>query len=106
MDYHRVILVSVPWKSVQATSRSELLAQKITIYRNSVVSVTRVLEDTFPKGSKMTVWYNPACPKESFVERYSGMEVVYKHQVWVGMAALILTPILLTLVFLLNAIYK
>ena len=54
----------------------------------------------------MTVWYNPACPKESFVERYSGMEVVYKHQVWVGMAALILTPILLTLVFLLNAIYK
>ena len=106
MDYHRVILVSVPWKSVQATSRSELLAQKITIYRNSVVSVTRVLEDAFPKGSKMTVWYNPACPKESFVERYSGMEVVYKHQVWVCMAALILTPILLTLVFLLNAIYK
>ena len=106
LDYHRVILVSVPWKSVQATSRSELLAQKITIYRNSVVSVTRVLEDAFPKGSKMTVWYNPACPKESFVERYSGMEVVYKHQVWICMAALILTPILLTMVFILNAFYK
>ena len=52
LDYHRVILISVPWKSVQATSRSELLAQKITIYRNSVVSVTRVLEDAFPKGLK------------------------------------------------------
>ena len=29
LDYHRVTLISVPWKSVQATSRSELLAQKI-----------------------------------------------------------------------------
>ena len=106
LDYHRVILISVPWKSVQASSRSELLAHKITNYRNWVVSVTRVLEDAFPKGSKMTVWYNPDCPKESFVERYSGMEVVYKHQVWVCMAVLIMTTILLTLVFLLNAIYK
>jgi len=31
---------------------------------------------------------------------------VYKRQVWICMATLILAPILLTMVFLLNAIYK
>ncbi len=26
----------------------------------------------------MTVWYNPACPKESYVERYSGLDRIFK----------------------------
>ena len=28
----------------------------------------------------MTVWYNPACPKESYVERYGGLDKSYKRQ--------------------------
>ena len=56
------------------------MAQRITIYTNSTVSKGNLFQDAFTLGSTMTVWYNPACPKESYVERYSGLDKSYKRQ--------------------------
>ena len=54
----------------------------------------------------MTVWYNPSCPKESYVERYSGLDRLFKRQMWIGIWMLILFPILAVVAIVMGMKYK
>ena len=56
----------------------DLLSENLVISRNSIVSYTNILEEAFPKGSTMTVWYNPQNPRESYVERFCNKDKLYK----------------------------
>ena len=80
LKYYRLVRATLPWKTNQVASDIDLMAQRITIYTNSTVSKGNLFQDAFTLGSTMTVWYNPACPKESYVERYSGLDKSYKRQ--------------------------
>lgn len=82
LDYTWVTVISSPFKPRWAKATSNLLDKNITIVRNSVFSFTSVLQDAFPKGSFMTVWYNPEKPNESYVERYCDKDRFYKKLVW------------------------
>ena len=65
LKYYRVVRLTLPWKTNQVASDIDLMAQRLTIYTNSTDSKGNLFQDAFPLGSSMTVWYNPACPKES-----------------------------------------
>ena len=106
LKYYRAVRVTLPWKTNQAASDIDLMAQRITIYTNSIVSKGNLFQDAFPLGSTMTVWYNPACPKESYVERYSGLDRLFKRQMWIGIWMLILLPILVVVVIIMGMMYK
>ena len=54
----------------------------------------------------MTVWYNPAYPKESYDERYSGLDRLFKRQMWIGIWMLILLPILAVVAITMGMKYK
>lgn len=95
LKYYRVVRATLPWKMNQSARDIDFMAQRITIYTNSTDSEGNLFQDASPLGSSMTVWYNPACPKESYVERYSGLDKSYKREMWVGIWMLILLPILL-----------
>ena len=106
LKYYRVVRATLPWKTNQAPNDIDLMAQKITIYTNSTDIEGNLFQDAFPLGSKMTVWYNPACPKESYVERYSGLDKSYKREMWIGIWMLILFPILAVVAIVMGMIYK
>ena len=106
LKYYWVVRATLPWKTNQASSDIDLMAQRITIYTNSTVSKGNLFQDAFPLGSKMTVWYNPACPKESYVERYSGLDKSYKREMWIGIWMLILLPILAVVSIVMGMRYK
>ena len=106
LKYYWVVRATLPWKTNQAASDIDLMAQRITIYTNSTVSKGNLFQDAFPPGSKMTVWYNPACPKESYVERYSGLDKSYKREMWIGIWMLILLPILAVVAIVMGMKYK
>ena len=36
------------------------------------------LREIFPKGSAMTVYYNPEKPEKAFVERYAGLDRIFR----------------------------
>ena len=94
LKYYRVVRATLPWKTNQSARDIDFMAQRITIYTNSTDSEGNLFQDAFPLGSKMTVWYNPACPKESYVERYGGLDRLFKREMWIGIWMLILLPIL------------
>lgn len=106
LKYDRVVRVTLPWKTNQAASDIDLMAQRITIYTNSTDSEGNLFQDAFPLGSRMTVWYNPTCPKESYVERYSGLDKFYKREMWIGIWMLILLPILTVVAIIMGMHYK
>ena len=106
LKYYRVVRVTLPWKTNQAASDIDLMAQRITIYTNSTVSKGNFFQDAFPLGSTMTVWYNPACLKESYVERYGGLDGLFKRQMWIGIWMLILFPILAVVAIVMGMKYK
>ena len=106
LKYYWVVRATLPWKTNQAASDIDLMAQRITIYTNSTVSKGNLFQDAFPLGSSMTVWYNPACPKESYVERYSGLDKSYKREMWIGIWMLILLPILAAVAIVMGMHYK
>ena len=106
LKYYRVVRATLPWKTNQAASDIDLMAQKITIYTNSTDIEGNLFQDAFPLGSRMTVWYNPACPKESYVERYGGLDKSYKREMWIGIWMLILFPILAVVAIVMGMIYK
>ena len=106
LKYYRVVRVTLPWKTNQAASDIDLMAQRITIYTNSTVSKGNLFQDAFPLGSSMTVWYNPACLKESYVERYGGLDGLFKRQMWIGIWMLILFPILAVVAIVMGMKYK
>ena len=106
LKYYRVVRATLPWKTNQSARDIDFMAQRITIYTNSTVSKGNLFQDAFPLGSKMTVWYNPACPKESYVERYSGLDRLFKRQIWIGIWRLILLPILAVVAITMGMKYK
>ena len=106
LKYYRVVRATLPWKTNQAARDIDFMAQRITIYTNSTDSEGNLFQDAFPLGSKITVWYNPACPKESYVERYSGLDKSYKREMWFGIWMLILCPILLAVAIVMGMMYK
>ena len=106
LKYCRVVRVTLPWKTNQAASDIDWMAQRITIYTNSVVSKGNLFQDAFPLGSSMTVWYNPACPKESYVERYGGLDRLFKRDMWIGIWMLVLFPILSVVAIIMGMHYK
>lgn len=69
LKYTVVITTSNPFNSVKTTSE-DLLAPKLRIRNNSAISFNTLMQDTFPLGSQMNVYYRPDKPKEAFVERY------------------------------------
>lgn len=104
--YYRVVRATLPWKTNQVASDIDLMAQRITIYTNSTDSEGNLFQDAFPLGSTMTVWYNPACPKESYVERYGELDRLFKRQMWIGIWMLILLPILAVVSITMGMKYK
>ena len=102
LKYYWVVRATLPWKTNQVASDIDLMAQRITIYTNSTDSKGNLFQDVFPLGSTMTVWYNPACPKESYVERYGGLD----RQMWIGIWMLILLPILAVVAIIMGMKYK
>ena len=47
---------------------------RVRVHRNSLASVgTSPLAELYPMGSTVDVYYNPAKPKEAFVQRFEGM---------------------------------
>ena len=106
LKYYRVVRATLPWKMNQSARDIDLMAQRITIYTNSTDSEGNLFQDAFPLGSSMTVWYNPACPKESYVERYGGLDRLFKRQMWIGIWMLILFPILAVVAIVMGMKYK
>ena len=106
LKYYRVVRATLPWKTNQSARDIDFMAQRITIYTNSTDSEGNLFQDASPLGSKMTVWYNPACPKESYVERYSGLDKSYKREMWIGIWMLILLPILAVVAIIMGMKYK
>lgn len=106
LKYDWVVRATLPWKTNQVASDIDLMARRITIYTNSTVSKGNLFQDAFPRGSSMTVWYNPSCPKESYVERYSGLDKSYKRDMWIGIWMLILLPILAVVSIIMRMHYK
>lgn len=106
LKYYRVVRLTLPWKTNQVASDIDLMAQRLTIYTNSTDSKGNLFQDAFPLGSSMTVWYNPACPKESYVERYSGLDRLFKRRMWIGIWMLILFPILAVVAIIMGMKYK
>lgn len=76
LRYTSVTTYSTPFGPTKAYSPSDLLNTNITIHQNSFLSQTNMLEEAFPVGSQMTVWYNPHKPHNSFVERYASNKTI------------------------------
>lgn len=71
LRYSLVITTSSSFNPVRSKVKGDLLDTKLRISNNSVMSVNTIMQESFPIGSKMNVYYNPDKPKESFVERFA-----------------------------------
>ncbi|XTB39337.1 DUF3592 domain-containing protein [Streptococcus sanguinis] len=60
------------------TSRKK--EQKDVFDRKYILSAGKNLQlrEIFPKGSAMTVYYNPEKPEKAFVERYAGLDRIFR----------------------------
>ena len=60
------------------TSRNK--EQKDVFDRKYILSAGKNLQlrEIFPKGSAMTVYYNPEKPEKAFVERYAGLDRIFR----------------------------
>ena len=60
------------------TSRNK--EQKDVFDRKYILSAGKniQLREIFPKGSVMTVYYNPEKPEKAFVERYAGLDRIFR----------------------------
>ena len=54
--------------------------QKDAFDRKYILSAGKNLQlrEIFPKGSAMTVYYNPEKPEKAFVERYAGLDRIFR----------------------------
>ena len=54
--------------------------QKDVFDRKYILSAGNKLQlrEIFPKGSAMTVYYNPEKPEKAFVERYAGLDRIFR----------------------------
>lgn len=74
----RYQMISTPWNSIHTEQEHtaldrDHLPEKLTVYRkqNSFISFTaNPLQDLFPVGSLVDVYYNPKKPKQAYVHRH------------------------------------
>ena len=52
--------------------------RKAGFLANKLLSLIHILREIFPKGSVMTVYYNPEKPEKAFVERYTGFDRIFR----------------------------
>lgn len=71
LKYTSIARVSAPWIKIKAESAYDLLDTKLKIRQNSMVSLNTLMQDRFPKGSTLTVYYVPESPEKSYVERFA-----------------------------------
>ena len=105
LRYFIIKTVSLPWGPISASdnfTREDMLANSLTFYRNSFISFNNLMRTHFPVYSKMTVWYDPEKPNRAYVERYCGINKLYK---WFGIGSailLIMTYAIVVLAYLLK----
>ncbi len=81
LQYFIIKTVSLPWGPVKTSdnfTREDMLANSLTFYRNSFISFNNLMRTHFPIYSTMTVWYDPEKPNRAYVERYCGINKLYK----------------------------
>lgn len=71
LRYSVVITTSSTFKPIKSKVKGDILDTKLRIKNNSAVSINMTMQEAFPLGSYMNVYYNPDKPKESFVERFA-----------------------------------
>ena len=104
LEYRWTMVKSAPWMSRKAVADTpDLLGENLVISRNSIVSNTNVLEEAFPKGSIMTVWYNP---RESYVERFCNKDKLYKKLALLFLVLYIIFMIVFVILTILSIIYN
>ena len=70
LKYSWIITKSSSFKNINPEIENNFLDTKLVISRNTHIS-RNVLQDKFPIGSELAVYYNPNNPKESYVLRFS-----------------------------------
>ena len=107
LEYRWTVVKSAPWMSRKAVADTpDLLGENLVISRNSIVSNTNVLEEAFPKGSIMTVWYNPQNPRESYVERFCNKDKLYKKLALLFLVLYIIYMIVFVTLTILSIVYN
>ena len=105
LQYFIIKTVSLPWGPISTSNnftRGDMLANSLTFYRNSFISFNNLMRTHFPVYSKMTVWYDPEKPNRAYVERYCGINKLYKL-LGIGSAVLlIMMYIILVVAYLLE----
>lgn len=71
LRYSVVITTSSTFKPIKSKVKGDILDTKLRIRNNSAASINMTMQEAFPLGSYMNVYYNPDKPKESFVERFA-----------------------------------
>lgn len=71
MRYSYISHISTPFSPIKTFTKSDLLDTKLKLKNNRFFSVTTLIQDEFPLGSTMNVYYNPNNPKQSYVERFA-----------------------------------
>jgi hypothetical protein len=72
-DWYVTKSVSTPFKDNDVQVSVEGKTLRVTYSLNSVVTAyTNPYEKLYPKGTQLTVYYNPADPADAFVERNAG----------------------------------
>lgn len=105
LQYFIIKTVSLPWGPISTSNnftREDMLANSLTFYRNSFISFNNLMRTHFPVYSKMMVWYDPEKPNRAYVERYCGINKLYK---WLGIGSavlLIMMYIILVVAYLLE----
>lgn len=69
---YKATIVSINRKLENPEVKGNILDKTLRVRYNSGIYRYNVLEDKFPIGSEMTVYYNPKNPKKSYVLRYPG----------------------------------
>ena len=105
LRYFIIRTVSLPWGPISTSdnfTREDMLANSLTFYRNSFISFNNLMRTHFTVYSKMTVWYDPEKPNRAYVERYCGINKLYKL-LGVGSAILlIMVYVVVVLAYLLK----
>lgn len=78
-----VTTVSTPFENIHAQFETNLSTRdhlpkklKVRIHKNSSMSLHKSpLNDLYPVGSSVDVYYNPEKPKEAFVQRFEGVSM-------------------------------
>lgn len=79
LKYNKVIYKNSPLNPIKSSvgNGSSLLGKSLVLKANSFLSITNLIVEKFPVGSRMTVWYNPKNPKQAYVERVAESYTIF-----------------------------